>query len=122
RLLIVREPAGAPELPVRAGQSVLWDGRFEIELGRRAGAVRGRLTLGPLAAAGGAELRAAGSEPLKWRIPAPARPALPALRDGRGLVAVPHLGYARGRAAELTIKKCLFAPKLGLTAAAFTVA
>lgn len=122
RLLVAREERGVPALTLRAGQSLHWDGRFEVALGRRAGALRGPITIAPLGAEGWAELRAVAPGSRKTRIPGAARPALPALRDRRGLVAVPQLVFARSRAAELTIRRCQFAPKIALTALAFTVA
>ncbi|MEQ9607296.1 MAG: hypothetical protein RLN99_06475, partial [Kiloniellaceae bacterium] len=55
------------------------------------------------------------------RIPAPARGALPALRDAAGLAAVPPLGYFRDPQAAKRLKECRFAPANGLTNPAFTV-
>ena len=120
RLLVVREVAGTREVPVRAGQSLRWDGRFEVSVRRRARA--GRLGLGALGGAGWAEARAAAPELRESPIPAPARAALPALRDARGLLAVPHLGYERADSAGLGLKSCRFRPLRGLTTYAFTVA
>jgi tRNA(Ile)-lysidine synthase len=120
QLLVVREAAATREIPMRAGQSLRWDGRFEVSVGRRARA--GRLGLGALGSAGWAEARAAAPELRESPIPAPARTALPALRDARGLLAVPHLGYERADSAGLGLESCRFRPARGLTSSAFTVA
>ena len=84
KVLIAREPAAMASPVVAApGQKTWWDGRFVLELP----AVAAPLTLGGLGAEAGA-----------WdasSIPAPARAALPALRDGHGILALPHLSYLR---------------------------
>jgi tRNA(Ile)-lysidine synthase len=135
QLLIVREAAAVPEVPVRPGERLRWDGRFEVAVDRRAragggapdlgasgGASGGALGLGALGTAGWAEVRAAAPGLRATPIPAPARPALPALSDARGLLAVPHLGYQREDSAGFGLKFCRFRPASGLTFPAFTVA
>jgi tRNA(Ile)-lysidine synthase len=122
RILVVREAAAVRAVPARPGGRVLWDGRFEVAVPHRARPRRGGLTLRPLGAAGWAEVRGAAPELAQAPIPAPARAALPALADGRGLLAVPHLGYASGPQWALTMTNCRFAPQTALSAAPFTVA
>ncbi len=135
QLLIVREAAAVPEVSVRPGERLRWDGRFEVAVDRRAGAgggapdlgalggsLGGALGLGALGTAGWAEVRAAAPGLRATPIPAPARLALPALRDARGLLAVPHLGYEREDSAGFGLKFCRFRPASGLTFPAFTVA
>ncbi len=126
--LIVREAGRCAEESLAPGESLLWDGRFELSLGRRRGAAvgskSGKLTVGPLGSAGWRQLAAALS-PSKSQaaglVPQAARAALPALSDRKGLVAVPLLGYFRGGTAAKRLIRCRFAPTNGLTGAAFTV-
>jgi tRNA(Ile)-lysidine synthase len=122
RLLVVREAARAADCALRAGARVHWDGRFEIAVRPGARTRRGTLVLGALGQAGWAELIGAYPEGRGSPIPLPARYALPALRDSRGLVAVPHLGYTRRGTAGGALKYCRFAPKSGLASVPFTVA
>ncbi len=121
-LLLVREPAKVAECRVRPGEHVYWDGRFEVVLHKRARARRGVLTLGGLGRAGWAEVVQEAPEVRGSPIPGPARPALPALSDALGLLAVPHLGFERRGEEGLIFKHCRFSPKTGLVGAPFTVA
>ena len=120
-LLVVRETRRLETLSLAPGRSVLWDGRFEIKVPDSAP------ESGLRVAALGAALRSARGHPAALRgggrlgVPAAARPALPALRDARGLLAVPHLGYQRGGLRAQIVVKCRFTPKNGLFPAAFTV-
>jgi hypothetical protein len=54
-------------------------------------------------------------------IPSPARAALPALFDARGLLAVPHLGYLRAGASAPPVALA-FQPGYPLAGQRFTVA
>ncbi len=131
RLLVVREARNLPVIRLNSGQKLLWDGRFEVALRRAGGrgAAMGlelELELGPLGGpwgdAGWAEVRAAAPAAVAARVPAPARAALPALRDRRGVLAVPHLSYRRPDSAATWLKSCRFRPKNVLIISAFTVA
>jgi len=112
-VLVCREPAAlAPPTVVPPGTIVHWDGRFRLRLAATAPA---GLYLGALAGAavGGA----------RRRVPGAVRPSLPALSDGKAVVAVPALGYLRDdvdgtwlRASSLS-----FRPTRPLTVASFTV-
>ena len=98
QILVCREPSAASEvLPLAPGESTLWDRRFVVSLGRSTGAgpflVR-RLGTDGLAQAR-AMVRGAGMPLTTDCIPAPARPALPALFDLDGPLAAPHLGFKR---------------------------
>lgn len=92
--LILRETRGIPSTQVRAGgtATVRWDGRFAV----KPRADGKRLALGQLGAAGWTELVRRKPDFRAVAIPYAARLALPALRDGQGLVSVPSLGYRRG--------------------------
>ena len=92
--LILRETRGISSARLRAGDKApsRWDGRFTVQLQSR----RKRFALGPLGAAGWSELVRRQPELRALAIPYAARLALPALRDGQGLVSVPGLGYRRG--------------------------
>lgn len=121
-LLLVREPAKIAECRVRPGEHLLWDGRFEVVLHKRARARRGALTLAGLGRAGWAEVVQQAPEVRGSPIPGPARPALPALSDALGLLVVPHLGFERPGKEGLILKHCRFSPKTRLVGAPFTVA
>ncbi len=117
RVLVCRElEATAAPVPAPPGGEAVWDNRFVLRLGRDAPA---GLMLGALGA--GAEgAAAAGEGPL---LPAAVRPSLPALRDGAGLLTVPHLCYRRpgtpfGRSGDLAL---YFRPARPLTHGWFTV-
>lgn len=124
-ILVVREPATLAAQPVKAGERLLWDHRFALRIGRGARPRRGGLRLGPLGSDGWAQVRAqvhARVPALAAAIPAPARPGLPALFDGQGVISVPHLGFERGRNHLLTMVCAGFSPRISLTIGSFTVA
>jgi tRNA(Ile)-lysidine synthase len=116
RVLVVREVArAAPPLRLDPGMAGLWDRRFRAVLSAKASAP---LTLSCLGSAGVATLGRhafADDNPL----PRLVYPALPALRDGEGLIAVPHLGYRRPRAGSPPTVE--FSPPEPLCGAGFTV-
>ena len=119
RWLVVRETRGLPEVPLAAGQRILWDGRFDVALSRRLPQAQGPLRLAGLRRA--KPEKAAATE--GWAdMPAVARAALPALFDGRRLLAVPPLGFAHDPAWAKAVAICRFAPEKALTNARFTVA
>lgn len=107
-LLVCREPARlGPGLPVRAGEKLLWDGRFTIRLsGRGAGQIEG------LGRKGWLSIRDTLNS---LTIPPEVCPTLPALVDRHGISAVPHLGYKREAESDLTIEQVLFTPANPLT-------
>jgi len=123
--LIVREAGRAATASLKPGGRLLWDGRFEVRLARGQLAADEDMTVGALGNDGWrrlvAALDAGGAGDRAALIPAPARGALPALRDRQGLVAVPPLGYFRDSRAAKRLKVCRFAPTNGLTGPAFTV-
>jgi tRNA(Ile)-lysidine synthase len=128
-LLICREPgAQGPPMAISRPGTVLWDGRFRIDLAaEKGGAKRGPLTLGPLGGDGWARIKteAAGfSGAARGRpraLPGVVKQGLPALGDRRGVVEVPHLGYRRpgGGIASLRITGVSPLPPEPLAGAAF---
>lgn len=123
-VLIVREPA-AIAAPVRItvpGTALEWDGRYHVCIGRRDGS-RADLVLGALGADGRAEINRLQPELKAHPIPSSARASLPAIRDRRGVLLVPHLGYRRpnARAASVPSVKLVFTPARPLTGAGFAV-
>jgi len=120
-LLLLREAKRTAEIRALPGEMLRWDGRFRWTLGPEPGPHCGALRIGALQTAGVADLRQMGPQALLEALPAPVRPTLPALRDGRGLVAVPHLGFARRGWSAQAVGNCDFRPENPLTRAAFTV-
>jgi tRNA(Ile)-lysidine synthase len=121
RLLLVREAKTAEIQAIRPGETLLWDGRFELKLGRGR-APAGGLRLGPLGEAGWARVLIDGRAPRDVPIPPPARLALPALFDRCGLLESPLLGYLRPGEKVGRLRLCRFAPRNAMAPAGFTVA
>jgi hypothetical protein len=96
--LVVREARGiATARPMRERHRH-WDGRFAVAFpSRGAGA-----SVGPLGATGWVDLVARQPALRASAVPYPARLALPALRNRRGLAAVAGLNYARERGPKKT--------------------
>ena len=123
----------SPPVPVVAGGTLRWDGRFVVELGKAekaAGEGRGRggkavsdAVLDALGGDGWAEIAGVRPELRSTPIPPPVRPTLPALKDANGVLSVPHLGYRRrsGGAGNLWISGISCAPAQPLAGASFTV-
>ena len=126
-LLITRERRAAAErLAVGPGMDVVWDRRFRIRLGGRRGTGRTPYTIAALGAEGWSRLVREHPDPVDLDacgVPPTARLTLPALRDRRGIIAVPHLGYRRpGRGSSaLTIKIAEFSPPQPMMGAVFEV-
>lgn len=130
QLLIVREVAATAQIRVKAGESLYWDRRFDCKIDGAKSVDRTKsgdqafnlsaLSLASLGQAGWEEVVAADSTLRNSPIPLPARVSLPTLRDVKGVLSVPHLGYQRPKSG-LTIKKCTFLVGNNLSATAFTV-
>lgn len=105
---VVRETAAvAPEMTVRAGDVVRWDGRFRAWIDGPSG-LEARL---------GAVGEQALPRPVRSLLPAAVRAALPALSDRGGILCVPHLGYKRSDAvAALRVARLLPDPRVPLVA------
>ncbi len=107
-VLICREAARVePPLPVSAGEKVFWDHRFSVTLGGR-----GEGRIAALGRAGWAVVRDAVG---KAAYPASVLVTLPTLIDQHGISAVPHLGYKRAIASELSVERLCFTPANGLS-------
>jgi tRNA(Ile)-lysidine synthase len=119
-ILICREEARmATAATAPAGNSFLWDRRFRI-----VGAALGKANwLSPLGYEGWREIVEAAPELRESAIPLPARFSLPAFRDGKGVVAVPHLGYHRANSRRgIGFRRILWQPANSLTRVGFSVA
>jgi tRNA(Ile)-lysidine synthase len=120
KILICREPAAVAEpVPLAPGRNTRWDGRFRVALDRAAPA---GLWLGAL----GADTPRIAREQRKsaaLRLPSVVRAVLPALRDAKGVVAVPTLGYFKCYREEAETAACRveFGPNRSLTGAGFTI-
>lgn len=91
-LLVCREARGLPApMAAEPGRCIRWDGRFRVELARH---LPTGLLLAPLARRGFEEI-AALNPSLRHGGLSAAAVSLPALRDGRGILWVPSLGYLR---------------------------
>ena len=122
RILICREAAAvAPLIAVVPRGRTRWDGRFNLDLDRAAPDA-GDLWLGALGADAG-KVSAELPKELAAAVPAVARPSLAVLRDHKGVVAAPALGYLAERPQEIRIvaEKLLFRPTRPLTGAGFRI-
>lgn len=131
-LLVCREPAAqGPPMRINGPGTVLWDGRFRVELAaEKGGRKRTSMTLGPLGRDGWARIKTdaqgfSGFARGRPRVlPDAVRVGLPALGDRLGVAEVPHLGYRRhtGGIASLKIKGIRPLPPEPLAGAAFGIA
>jgi tRNA(Ile)-lysidine synthase len=119
QLLVSREPNAAERRSLEAGQSLLWDGRFEVVL--RRGQRPPGLRIAPLGRVEWRRARDRRSERPREPLPAPAAHGLPALYDATGLLEVPLLGYRRRESEEPWVRLCRFAPRRALSDGGFTV-
>jgi tRNA(Ile)-lysidine synthase len=116
RVLVVRElAAAASPVVVEAGAVVVWDRRFEAS----APATGPTLTLGYLGDDGVVDLHRSGAGLAAGALPPLVHPILPAFRDGKGLAAVPALGYVRDE--RISLPRLLFRPVNSLSHAGFAV-
>jgi tRNA(Ile)-lysidine synthase len=123
-LLVCREPAAATErIDLDGRRKVIWDGRFGLAFGAR-GPTTGGLAVARLGRHGWAQVVADRPEIRLLGVPFPALPALPAIFDDSGVVAVPHLGYGRQGIgpARLLLSKIDYLPRRPLFAARFCLA
>ncbi|MSP89410.1 MAG: tRNA lysidine(34) synthetase TilS [Alphaproteobacteria bacterium] len=123
-VLICRETAAmAAPVPIRPGETVVWDGRFTLRLSAHA-ADRG-YWVGALGAAGWAGLRRDRRVALASAPPPAVRPSLPSLWN-EGLdevLAIPHLDRGESPSGPVsTALTAAFAPAHALGPAEFSVA
>lgn len=121
-LLIVREVRGTTTVRVSAVAPVTWDGRFRL---RPASVDQGPARwLAALGEAGWIEIVRRRPDLRRCRLPFAVKVALPAIRDRRGILAVPHLGYGRvsRKTASLMAKPVDFRPVRALCPTEFPVA
>ena len=116
-VLIVRELGRATE-PMRlaAGETTMWDSRFQIVVPLNANRC---LTIGYLGAAGAAQLRRLAQHRGQGWPPRLLLPVFPAVWDEQGIADVPHLGYRRERVGA--VPRVVFRPANPLTSAGFAV-
>lgn len=94
QLLVCREPRSCAPATTLLGADARWDGRFAIKPKSLVqGQGRRQPSLGALGAAGIVALRRGGVGERLERVPAPARPSLPAIATLDGLQMLPHLTY-----------------------------
>lgn len=119
-MLVCRERRGlpAPQAAV-AGGPVHWDGRFLIEFASAASGRAEEFRLIALGASGANQIVGGGARPPSCfpGVPRQAMAALPALADGGGIVAVPHLNYERpdGGRPAIRFRSIAFRPLRALT-------
>lgn len=88
---VSREVRNLPSpMPLHEGATFLWDGRFLVRGGGGEG-----LAILPVAALTSTDMLPLRPLRRALGLPAAAAAVLPAIRDLEGLLAVPHLGYAR---------------------------
>jgi len=117
RMLVLRELADAAgPMRLTPGTRFSWDGRFSVALPT---AATGAVTVGYLGRSGVVALNRHCPAPHRSRLPRLIYPTLPAVWDGEGIAAVPHLGYRRERNPALA--EFAFQPVNPLTRAGFTV-
>lgn len=110
-----RQPAAVPLMP---GETARWD-RFSVRLNEGKSQKTAKFSVGALGAAGWQEIARDVADPL----PAPVRATLPALRAGRRLLAVPHLGWcARSDNLRNAGFSAIFVPKHPVVKAGLRVA
>ncbi len=115
--LVLREPTAVP-VAIAPGQSLWWDGRFQVGLG--SGEATG-LWVAALGEEGRRALAGARTGPAAPGLPRAVHGVLPAFMDLDGPVAVPHLAFTRpGR--DPCSFVCRFRPRRPLSRASFTVA
>ncbi len=123
-IIVCREqrPLGPGRLLV-PGAVVEWDGRFRVRLAAMPGRSAGRFEVSALGTRGFSGLVQAAPEINHAKVPKIVRASLPAVRDGQGVICVPHLGFWRktlvkGRDPMI---KIAFVPPNGLAPTVFSV-
>lgn len=123
--LICREGRALPEAQqVNGALELDWDNRFRLRLRGPKNSLFQDTMLQPLGRNGWNSLVAQAPEMRTVTMPVPARMTLPALVDGQGVVAVPHLNYHREALCEGApiFDKAVFYPRQTLSGTGFLVA
>lgn len=120
-LLICRESRHvAAPVAVVAGARAQWDNRFRVTAVARTGQ---GLWVGSLGRRGWSAVVAIRPDLKNASVPPPARSTLPALIDGDGIVAVPHIGYVRDdRGSDARRVDIRFWPRMALSPIGFFLA
>ncbi len=126
QFLVCRERRGPP-LPLAAvtGTRILWDRRFTVEFAATNGkGISGAARLTNLGDDGWVAVAADRPDLKSCPLPMAVRPSLPALRDGRGVFAVPHLLYKRdsGDDPGVAFARLRFMPPNTISGAGFFIA
>jgi tRNA(Ile)-lysidine synthase len=112
--LVVRETiTGGGAVALAPGADTMWDGRYAVVSDDRSAT---GLRTAALGRDGWRRIAGDVGAAAKARLPAPARPSLPALWCGNAIVAVPHAHYGQARGIKM-----LFAPVRQLGDAGFSV-
>jgi tRNA(Ile)-lysidine synthase len=123
--LICREGRALPEpQQVNGALELDWDNRFRLRLRGPKSSLFQDTMLQPLGRSGWNSLLVQAPEMRAASMPVPARTTLPALVDGQGVVAVPHLSYHREGLCEGTpgFDQAVFHPRQTLSGTGFLVA
>jgi len=123
--LVCREGRNVPGPMVAvAGLRLVWDARFAIRFVKTAGDTDRPSYLARLGRGGWADVVGNSPDLRHCGMPAPARVALPALRDDYGVFCVPHLSYRRmdPAAPDVDIGSAVFCPPNTLSGAGFFLA
>ncbi len=118
-VLICREVRDLLTLALRPSEAALWDCRFRVALAVPAGGgpIPSGLFVAALGETGYRTIKDEIAAAHRALVPAPVRPSLPALWDGRGVIAAPHLGFRRKGFENLEFQ-AEFAPRWPLFATA----
>lgn len=120
-LLVAREPEAISEtIPLEGAADALWDGRFRVRVGRSRPVPPG-LSVGRLGEDGWARLVRQDPTLRKAPPPPPVRAALPAVRDGRGVVFAPTFPGVRLTRRKLPVIEVRFCPANPLAKSMFSV-
>ncbi len=126
QFLVCREQRRSPPpLAAVAGTRILWDNRFTIEFTVTKGkGISGDARLTNLGDDGWVAVAADRPDIKSCPLPMAVRPSLPALRDGRGVFAVPHLLYERDSDDDpgVAFARLRFMPPNSISGAGFCIA
>ena len=117
-LLIARELAAVGgSVTLKAGEGGYWDGRFRVRVDKSAGNDADAYAVKPLGTHGWIEVKDKLDAPKPVLLPPPVLVTLPAFWHGKGVAAVPHLGFAKdGFRPRKSLFCAQFSPPTGLTA------